>query len=51
MMFTADRSSNLYQESLKSVPLYCREWGFRFVCSGKNKLGRNAVAEDKSLLR
>ena len=48
-MFTAIRISYYYLENLKSASLYHEERGFGFVCSDKNKLGRNAVVKDVGL--
>lgn len=49
-MFTAIRSSYLYQENLQNAALnYKEEWGFGFVCSDENELVKNTVVKDVGL--
>lgn len=50
IMFTAIRSSYLYQEYLQNAALdYKEEWGFGFACSDENKLVKNIVVKDVGL--
>ncbi len=49
-MLTGIRSSYIYLKSLKTAPLNQKdERSFEFVCSDKNKPGRNAVGKAAGL--